>query len=67
MSDIVDRLRRTAGFLTQTAGRENSRWVDEAADEIEILRLELKAARVALGGLKTAEAPITRDVGGPCT
>lgn len=38
MSDIVERLRGTAAFIAQATGKENSRWVDEAADEIERLR-----------------------------
>lgn len=38
MSDIVERLRRTAEFIAQATGKENSRWVHEAADEIELLR-----------------------------
>lgn len=54
MRDIVERLRRTAGFLAQTAGTENSLWVNEAADEIDRLR-----SRVAPDSVQTRphEAP----------
>lgn len=38
MSDIVERLRRTAQFIAANTGAENSLWVGEAADEIDRLR-----------------------------
>lgn len=40
MSDIVERLRKTVVFIADATGKENGRWVNEAADEIEGLRLE---------------------------
>ncbi len=38
MSDIVERLRNTAVFIANATGKENSRWVNDAAEEIERLR-----------------------------
>jgi hypothetical protein len=38
VSDIVERLRNTAVFIANATGKENSRWVNDAAEEIERLR-----------------------------
>ncbi len=53
MSDIVERLRKTAEFIGQATDKENSRWVTEAADEIHRLREALESL--------TEDPPATLD------
>jgi hypothetical protein len=54
---IVERLRRTASFIAQQTGAENSRWVSEAADEIASLT---KRAAVYEASIRDASAALRK-------